>query len=177
MLDRLERFEQQTEEPEAFDEDMHRAFQPLETPSEQSECASEDVETTTGGRAQWIDTGMHDVPLESIDVSDSSVHSESGFQKVSHEEMVRGFQDLEREVRPAVEQGADGEHFRSLDEQHGLDYQHGCHKVYEAFYGSDAIRLNKVGDSYEVVNGYHRLYVAEELGLDTVPARVIEQRY
>ncbi|HIC87994.1 MAG TPA: hypothetical protein EYP04_01110 [Anaerolineae bacterium] len=35
------------------------------------------------------------------------------------------------------------------------------------------MRLNKMGDRYQVVNGYHRLFIARQLGIKTVPARVI----
>jgi len=31
------------------------------------------------------------------------------------------------------------------------------------------------GDSYEIVNGRHRIYMARELGLETIPARVKEK--
>ena len=75
-------------------------------------------------------------------------------------------------MRPAVRQGADGDDFARLDAERGLAYEHGYRRVYDAFYGNDAIRLERVGDTYQVVNGYHRLFVARELGLATVPARV-----
>jgi hypothetical protein len=124
---------------------------------------------------EWADQGIRDVPLAQVDLRDSPVHDTSDFHKVSREEMVEGFRKLEEEVRPAVERGATGDYFSQLDKEQGLDYEHGYRRVYDAFYGDSCIRLEKVGDSYAVVNGYHRLAVARELGLKTVPAQVIEE--
>jgi hypothetical protein len=128
------------------------------------------------GEGEWVDRGIQDVPVEEVDLSDSPVQDTDDFRKVSHAEMVEGFRKLQEEVRPAVAQGAEGDYFSRLDQERGLDYEHGYRRVYDAFYGDDAIRLDKVDDTYTVVNGYHRLAVAQELGLRTVPARVIEHR-
>jgi len=177
MWGRFERFEQTNEHSEVFDEALHRDFRQLEEPSAAGEQMAEGPETEVPRQGEWVDTGIHEVPVGAIDVADTYVHGESDFQKVSHEDMVHGFERLENEVRPAVERGVDEEYFRTLDMQRRLDYQDGSQRVYEAFYGDDAVRLNKIGDRYEMVNGYHRLYVAKELGIDTVPARVIEQKY
>ena len=75
-------------------------------------------------------------------------------------------------MRPAVEQGAGSDYFAHLDAERGIDYSRGFQRVYDAFYGNDAIRLDRVGDTYQVVNGYHRLYVAKQIGISIVPARV-----
>ena len=49
----------------------------------------------------------------------------------------------------------------------------GYHNIYRVFYGDEAIALEKMGNGYRVLNGYHRLTVAKELGLTTIPARVV----
>lgn len=127
--------------------------------------------------ADWVDTGIRDVPVGHIDTSDMDhVNGPEDFQKVSYEEMVDGFHKLDTVVRPAVEEGADGDYFYNMDRQQGLDYANGYQRVYDAFYGGTAIRLNKDGERYNVVNGYHRLYVADRLGVKSIPARVIERR-
>jgi hypothetical protein len=126
--------------------------------------------------SEWVDRGIQDVPLDTIDISDSPVEGEEDFRKVSHDDMVEGFSKLEKVVRPAVEQGADGDTFYQMDQVQGLDYEHGYQRIYDSFYGTDAIRLNRDGERTTVVNGYHRLQVARELGIKTVPARVIERR-
>lgn len=159
-----------------FDAALHRTFRPTDSSSEGHEQALESGKPESPQTGDWVDSGIQNVSLDAIDVQDSYVETPDDFKKVSHEEMTRGMEVLESEVRPAVEQGFDADHFREVDQARGVDYAHGTQRVYEAFYGDEPIRLNRIGDRYEVVNGYHRLYVAREMGLDTVPARVIEKR-
>lgn len=125
-------------------------------------------------RREFVDRGIQDVLLDRVNLRDSHVQSEEDFKKVSKAEMLEGFEKLQSVVRPAVEKGANADYFSQMDEERGLDYPNGYRKIYDAFYGNDAIRLDKVGDTYTVTNGYHRLAVAKELGLETIPARVIE---
>lgn len=129
-------------------------------------------ETVPSG--QWVEQGLQDVPLEQIDLSDSYVHGPEDYHKVAYQEMREGVLKLEEVVRPAAQAGADGDHFTQMDAEQGLDYPHGYRRVYDAFYGSsEPIRLERVGDVYKVTGGYHRLLVAKELGLRTIPASVI----
>jgi hypothetical protein len=175
MFEKFDHFEKQPEAPASKAEDIHANFVPSDSPNiEKGEQVSQATEKINKG--EWVDTGIHDVPISKIDVSDSPVKGSEDFKKVSHSEMVKGFHTLESEVHPAVEKGSVTDHFRSMDERKGLDYSRGTQKVYESFYGQESIRLEKIGDSYKVINGYHRLYVANELKLSTVPARVLEQR-
>lgn len=128
--------------------------------------------TTTGTRQE---KRISDVSLEQVDLSDSPVKGPGDFQKVSYEEMKEGLSKLEEVVRPAVKSGANGDYFSRLDAELGLDYPHGYRRIYDAFYGDRPIQLVKCGDAYRVgKEGYHRLYVAVEMGLKMVPARVVE---
>ena len=126
-----------------------------------------------GGPLPWVDTGIQMVDLDLIDLSDSPVADTGDFHKVSAQEMQEGLRKLQDVVAPAVAQGADGDYFSRLDAAQGLDYAHGYRRIYDAFYGQDCIRLDKVGDRYQVVNGYHRLFLARQMGMKTLPARVI----
>jgi len=126
-----------------------------------------------GVGSPWIDTGIQAVDLELVDLSGSPVADTGDFHKVSAQEMGEGFRKLQDVVAPAVAQGGDGDHFSRLDAAQGLDYAHGSRRIYDAFYGQDCIRLDKIGDRYQVVNGYHRLFIARQLGIKTLPARVI----
>lgn len=126
---------------------------------------------------EWVDTGFQRIPIDKIDTRDlEHVKAPEDFHKVSHDEMIEGFNKLDQVVDPAVENGADGDYFRKLDQSEGLDRENGYQRVYEAFYGDDAIRVVKDGDTYALENGAHRVTVAQETGRDTVPARVIEKR-
>jgi hypothetical protein len=121
----------------------------------------------------WEKQGIQDVPLEQIDLSDSHVHNADDFEKVSYEEMVEGLRKLEEVVHPAVRGGAHADYFSQLDAEQRLDYAHGYLKVYESFYAGDGpIKLEKIGDRYKVDHGHHRLFVARQLGLKTIPASV-----
>ncbi|MGB0383839.1 MAG: hypothetical protein ACPGWR_03365 [Ardenticatenaceae bacterium] len=131
--------------------------------------------TDTPTNAKWVEQGIIDVPIEQIDTSESSVQGAQDFRKVSHDQMVAGLQKLEEVVRPAVQNGVDGDYFSELDAEQGLEYANGYRCIYDAFYGSEPIRLEKVGESYQVTNGQHRLFVARQLGLKNIPASVISQ--
>jgi hypothetical protein len=175
MSERFEHFEKRIENSTSQMENIHSNFRPSDIPDAEkiSQRAGEGDNVKQG---EWVDTGIHDVPLSKIDQSDSPVKGIDDFKKVPYPEMVRGFHTLETEVRPALENGANTDDFRAMDKKGGLEYSKGVQRVYESFYGQDSIRLEKVGDSYKVINGYHRLYVANELKISTVPARVIEKQ-
>ncbi|MCG3209811.1 MAG: hypothetical protein FOGNACKC_03438 [Anaerolineae bacterium] len=127
--------------------------------------------------SKWVELPeVQDVPIDRIDLSDSYVHSSEDFKKVSRLDMIEGLKKLEQVVKPAVQNGADADYFSQLDAQLGLDNKNGYKNIYDVFYGSSqnnsTIKLDKLGDTYKVNNGYHRLYVAKELGLKTIPARI-----
>jgi hypothetical protein len=175
MSERFEYIEEPKMNMDTQEWEYPRNFRKIEKPGIEFE-QSMGMKESEADKGQWVDTGIQDVPVEKINASDTYVNGPEDFHKVSHEKMVSGFRTLESEVRPAVEGGADKEYFRNLDRQRGLDYPNGTQRIYESFYGQDAIRLDKVGDRYLVENGYHRIFVAKELGLANIPARVIEKR-
>lgn len=176
MSERFEYIEKQAENPSTKSEDIHANFRPYDVPdTEKVDQSAKENDTLKKG--DWVDIGIRDVPLSKIDQSDSPVKGIADFKKVSYPEMVRGFHALETEVRPALENGANADDFRTMDAKNGIEYAKGVQRVYESFYGQESIRLEKVGDSYKVINGYHRLYVANELKISTVPARVIEKQF
>jgi len=134
-------------------------------------------EQDTKAESEWVDRGIQNVAVDKIDTSDMThVNGPEDFKKVSHDEMAEGFQKLKTVVQPGIEKGAGGDDFYELDQQQGLDYANGYQRVYDAFYGGDAIKLEKDGEDYRVINGAHRLFVAKELGIQTVPARVKERQ-
>ncbi len=129
------------------------------------------AQTTSSGR--WVSQGIQNVPLDQIDVGDSNVHGPQDFLRVSFEEMKNGVLKLEKVVRPAVRAGADREYFTKMDLEQGLEGVNSYARVYDSFYGCrKPIRLGKIGSRYVVDHGYHRLFVAQQLGLESVPAEV-----
>jgi len=111
------------------------------------------------------------VPIDQIDLSDSPVQGDADFHKVSHADMVEGLTKLQQ-VQQWIEQGATDQMLRDIDAQQGLSGVQSYHNIYRVFYGDSAIKLDWVDGRYQVTNGYHRLAVAKELGLTTIPARV-----
>jgi len=159
------------QKPKLQPNDKHlERLEPLET--EQGTVPKE-----TESHSEWVDRGIQNVPLDKIDFSDNYVKGPADFQHgSSFSEMAQGMKTLENDVRPAVERGGGVDYFRQLDQQRGLDYSHGSLRAYDTFYGKNAISLAKIGDRYQVANGgYHRLYVARELHMQSVPAHVIEK--
>jgi hypothetical protein len=90
-------------------------------------------------------------------------------------DIFEGLEKLDSIILPAIRQGRCPAYFSRLDGEQGMDYEHGYRRIYDAYYGPDAIMLRKVGDLYEIVNGYRRIFVAAILGMESIPARVLEQ--
>lgn len=129
--------------------------------------------SSSGGYGAAPHQGIDMVPLDKIDLSDSHVAGSGDFKKVSPQTMIEGFQKLQDVVIPAVARGADADYFARLDASQGLDNANGYLNIYHVFYGDiSCIRLDKVGNKYTVTNGYHRLFIARQLGITSVPAKV-----
>jgi hypothetical protein len=127
----------------------------------------------TGNDEGYGEYGYQNVQLDQIDLRDSHVHSTDDFSKVSYDEMQEGLRKLNEVVRPAVEQGSGPEYFSQLDEQMGLNYSSGYRNIYDAFYGNQSpIKLVQSGNGYVVDNGYHRLFAAKQMGIESLPAKI-----
>lgn len=135
--------------------------------------ASDSAIAKSGGPA-WQERGICTVSLSAIDLSDCSTAA-LDFRKVSYERMREGIQKLTSEVWPAVKRGAGREYFERLDRDAATGYEHGLVRVYDAFFGMEPIRLERQGEHYVVVNGRHRLAVARDLGVTSLPASVTEK--
>lgn len=170
MIENLGRYEKYQQEPDQIDRELHEKFKPgLE------HLNKPDTNMATDKAGEWIEVGHQNIPVDRINVSESSVHSANDFNKVSFDEMEQGMKVLDSEVRPAVEtQGASRGYFEQLDRSQPLDGDVSRTKVYDSFYGEkiSSVRVAKVGDHYEVENGYHRVFVAKELNMSSIPAWV-----
>lgn len=143
-------------------------------PADQDDNAESRAEGGAEGREppiKLLHPEIRTVSIEQIDLSDSPVRSNADFHKVSHAEMVEGLRKLQQ-VQQWIEQGATDQMLRDIDAQQGLSGAQGYHNIYRVFYGDSAIKLDLVDGRYQVTNGYHRLAVARELGMATIPARV-----
>jgi hypothetical protein len=127
------------------------------------------------GEGRWVDRGIQDVPVSALPDPDW-VNSRSDFQKIPASEMEAGMKRLQA-IQQMEARGlpSNSDAWRAVDQKLGLDYQHGYQSVYEAFYGDTAIRLEKDGDRYNIINGGHRIWLAKRNGISSLPARVIER--
>lgn len=122
--------------------------------------------------------GFRWVAISDIDTARdlADVRSNSAFRKISYDTMREGFTTLCAEILPAINSPytpAGKDTFRARDLARGIPYEKGALRVYEAFFGDDAIYLERgSGDErFSIVNGRHRVLVAMELGWIAVPAK------
>ncbi len=126
-------------------------------------------------KVEPTDARIRDIPLSAIDTSNLNVYGPEDPRGDSYAQIAAGVHKLEDTVRPGVAAGMGREDFQALDQAQGLDpVTNGYTKTYDSFYGSDPVTLAKIGDRYEVDKGRHRLFVAKNEGLDSIPARVKE---
>lgn len=126
-------------------------------------------------RIKWVDEGIQPVPVTELHTPEG-IETAGDFHKVSKEEMRTGILRLQQ-MLPAIEsgEGASGDYWAAYDRQHGLQYANGYQKVYEAFYGQDAIRVTFDGDKYDIVNGRHRVWLAQRMGIPHLPMRTVRK--
>lgn len=162
--------------------DLDDEFNEIETPELDAEEHSTSLDgldalNNEASDSTMIDRGFQDVQVANLPQSDD-LKDASDWHKVTQDEMRDGIGRLQ-EMRPAIKSGvgANSDYWYEFDQQHGLSYEHGYQRVYDSFYrDSDAIRLEKHGDRYDVINGRHRIWLAKEMGIDTLPAHVIESK-
>ncbi len=136
--------------------------------------ATHTVQTTTADTDFPLSTDkIEDIPLAQIDWENIEPLTPKDYKKVPYNEMRAGLLKLQQVVKPQIELGATEDDFMLMDDEQGLEYAHGYHRIYEAFYGRDAIAVEKVGEKYRVLNGRHRLLLAKELGWESIPARIV----
>lgn len=124
---------------------------------------------------KWIDRGIISVSVEDLP-NPEGISGDADFKKVSSEDMQKGLLQLQ-EIQTAIKTGSgvDGDYWTQVDNSKGLEYEHGYRRIYDAFFGEGAIKLTKVGNSYDITNGRHRIWLAKRMGLKTLPARVTEK--
>ena len=120
--------------------------------------------------------GFHWILVAEVD---SPRMDDAAFRKVAPDEVERGYRELAGRILPALARAAPEEvwdELGRLDAAEGRGTADGIQKVYDAFFGDDAIYLDRrAGDArWNVTNGQHRLEIARRLGITHVPARISE---
>lgn len=122
----------------------------------------------------WEDRGIIDVPVADLPDPDDVNGPEDFDHHISYDDAVRATERLQ-EMRPLIAQGYTADDFAALDKQNGVDPLHGQERVYRLFYGSEPIKVDKDGDTYDIISGRHRIFVAKERGYEFIPAQVSER--
>lgn len=120
----------------------------------------------------WVNQGIRYVSVRELPIPEG-IDGIEDFRKVTAEEMRRGVLCLQ-EMLPAIEvgTGANSDYWRRYDEARGLDPANGYQRIYDAFYGKDAITVTFDGEKYDIVNGGHRIWLAQQIGIDSLPMYV-----
>lgn len=116
------------------------------------------------------------VPLSQIDTGPSRVHGPADFKRdVTPADLEWGLETLHRIILPALARGKDLEYFRDRDLQENRYGSRSYADTYTGFFDdNEAVRLARGADGrYAVENGYHRIWVAQRMGLTSIPGRVV----
>lgn len=128
------------------------------------------------GTAAGLPDGYGLVPLSMIDTSRDPVSGPADFTKgYSPQDLAWGFGAFDDVVLPALGGGGDvGDYLTGRDATEGRMGTRSYADTRSGFLGdNDAIVLELRPDGrFEVRNGRHRIWVAQQLGRDSVPARL-----
>lgn len=124
--------------------------------------------------ADGLPEGRALVPLALIDDSDSAVLGPEAFGKgYTAEDLAWAHTAFIRVVLPTLQAGGSLDDLRDRDQREGRVGTRSYADTYAGFLGGDAIRLAPTDGRFTVENGYHRIWVARQLGLDHLPAWVV----
>jgi hypothetical protein len=119
--------------------------------------------------------GVQEVPISQIDTSDRDITSSDFGKGYSPEDLKWAMNALHEVVLPALAAGHDADYFAKRDAAEGRMGTRSYSDTHSGFFHDDhAIRLSSTGGRYHVENGYHRIWVARQMGLTHVPARVVK---
>jgi hypothetical protein len=129
----------------------------------------------TDGAHKWVELGIRNVDLKDLPSIDDI--DESQFNKVSMRDMQAGL-ERHQEMQRLIDLGQENtkEHWAKVDREKGFQYSEGYQRIYEAFHGTEPIRLNKDGNKYTIENGRHRLWLAKRMGISVLPASIVERK-
>lgn len=157
-----------------YDAETPTDFSPPAPPENLSSTGIAAVQGESGEKSDWRDLGVVDVPVADLPMPDDVSGPEDFDHHITYSEAIEATKQLPA-IQDEVKAGKTADDFWREDQATGADYQHGKQHVYDLYYGGDPVRLTKVGDTYDIESGRHRVYAAKELGLATIPAWVREK--
>ncbi len=123
---------------------------------------------------EWVDRGIIDVPVKDLPAPDDVNSPDDFHHHISWDDAKTASEQLPG-IQADVNAGKTAEDFSREDENNGLDWKSGNRRIYDLYYGNDPVVVDKDGNDYTIVSGRHRIFIAKELGLETIPAKVIEK--
>jgi hypothetical protein len=148
--------------------------------SQAAACAA-DVADAAGVdlTASPLPSGYAWAKLSDMDLDDAltDVRTAEDFRPhATYDMLTNGLGMLQSTVLPAIAQHgytADNFFFDRQDAASGRDPEHGARRVFDSFFGSDAIALQRgANGKLSVINGRHRLKVANDAGWLAVPVKI-----
>ncbi|MRH91664.1 hypothetical protein GFY24_30210 [Nocardia sp. SYP-A9097] len=117
------------------------------------------------------------VPVGALDTSGSNVGGPGSFKSDSTpDDLEWGFETFNSVIVRALRQGKGLDYFRERDSNEGLCGTRSYAMTYTGFLADDeAVRVRLRPDgTFEVRNGFHRIWVAQRMGLADIPAKVVD---
>ena len=122
---------------------------------------------------------LQEVPLDQIPQTD--IQSPNDFSSEEKYQGMRREVEMLKQMKPAVSQNANGDTFDSWDKTNQIghyspeSHTRGYQDIYHSYYGNnDCIALSPKKDGgYDIINGRHRIYLAREAGMKSVPVRIV----
>ncbi|MFI7000825.1 hypothetical protein [Nocardia sp. NPDC050175] len=121
--------------------------------------------------------GFAMVPLASIDTSRGNVTGPESFKSdVSPADLEWGLEAFNSVIVNALRLGKGIDYLRDRDANEERYGAHSYADTYTWFFGeNEALQVGRRADgTFEVHNGYHRIWVARRMGLTDIPARVVD---
>lgn len=122
----------------------------------------------------WLDSAVVSIDERELD-----------WRKTTPDELRRGFETLARlrpfvsgvEITTAQAARQKRNELEALKDETGARlFSDADLGVFDAYFGSTRMRIEKAGDRYSVTNGRHRLWLAQQEGVNGLPAWLTEKR-
>lgn len=134
-----------------------------------------------GGGGSLSGVGFADLDVSAADLTENPIldddrvqgtFGKGGLSRADYRWAVQTWHDT---VGPGVAAGKSRDHFAERDSRSNAQPLRRTADVYDIFLGSDRIRADRRPDgSLDVVNGRHRILIARELGIKTLPGEISE---
>lgn len=119
--------------------------------------------------------GVQEIDLSLIDFSGNPIVGSFGRGGLTITDYRWAVETWDTVVRPGVAAGLTRDDFADRDTERGARPPRSVAEVYDMFLGGDAINVSRSPDGgWSLGGGRHRIEVARQLGLTTLPMRVLE---